>query len=1281
VVFRRVKKLKRVLRAIGEEVPKPKGPVPSGRAPKLLKPAEVEEGRPPEVKEPQKLEEVEVPRPAERPVETAEEAAPEAEAPRPVEAPKPEVPEPVEGPTAEEVSEAERPEREREGPEETLAEVSISEALATDSALEELRRKFEARPEFRPPRERKPAERPTVRRAISKPAKKPKAARVKKPMPRRVRKPSVKKLRTKKGARVVKGREGKGRPAKTLAAREGTVAAPKPIQGRLKMAARPAEPKPRLAKPVKPSGLAEGTAAPAPAAKAAEVRELPLQAIASDFALEELRRKFEAKREAEALKEFEEFTTFELPKGYRELERYWIVKPYSWAAILFNEEKNERLYYLVEPTLTPLEKTVLETLHEHLLDRLTYEETTKDRDAVIRDKAMELLEEYGISLDEKSVNKIIYYLRRNYVGYGKIDGLLKDPRIEDISCDGVDVPIFLYHRDHQNIRTNIVFEDAQELDLFVVRLVERAGRQISLGRPTVDAALPEGYRLQATIGTEITTRGSSFSIRKYTEEPFTPVDLILHGTFSPEMLAYLWLATENKRNIMVVGGTASGKCVAGDTKVLLANSRLEEVRSLAEEAFKKGQAVETEDGWLVSDVDLKVFSMGPDLKIAPAKVSKVWKRRSPDALYRVKTRTGREIVTTPEHPFFVIDGGWVLEKRADELRRGAFIAIPRRIAYEGDAIDLGGIRPRLGALVSEGEDYFIVKSPRGRPVRIPKQTTPELLEVVGYVLADGHIKKDGSQVQFHNSNEVLLERFRDLIERVFGLSVKVRHSRRRVAYAEVGSKILSKFLYEAFGIPYGKKADKIDISPILGTSSNECRAFLRAIFDCESHVHVKKGTIEFTSASEAFVRQVELLLSRFGIITGVRKRTVKGKPYWRLLVGGGEENLKNFEKEVGYLHSRKREDLKRAIKSIHSTNFDIVPISNLISTLKEQLNLSDKEIAEIAGMKGRTIGSYGLWRRGITRPALLRLASSLERKYGRERDPHLKVVIEKLAQLATSDVLWDEVVGLERVRPKEPWVYDLTVDSTHNFVANGIIAHNTCTLNALSLFIPPDAKIISIEDTRELTLYQDNWLASVTRDVHGERAIDMYDLLRQALRQRPEVIIVGEVRGKEALTLFQAMSTGHSCYSTMHAGSIQEMVHRLEGEPINVPHHMLTALDIVCLQLLTYHRDRRVRRNQSIVEVLGVDPVSGALRTNRIYERNPITDEFERVGNSQVLLEIAHERGWSAVELERELENRKKVLEYLARNNMRRISEVSAIIRQYYFEPAKVMELVERGGR
>ncbi|MCJ7720138.1 MAG: type II/IV secretion system ATPase subunit, partial [Candidatus Hadarchaeum sp.] len=293
--------------------------------------------------------------------------------------------------------------------------------------------------------------------------------------------------------------------------------------------------------------------------KVVEEGKPALELLDVDTELVELAQKM-AGGEIETLAEFGEHAVFECPEGYQEQKRYWITKPYTWVVILFNPEKNERIYYLVQPSLTPSEKTVLELLHKHLLDRLQYDDKMlKERDVTLTDKAVELLDEYGILVDEGTLKKLIYYLKRNYIGYGKIDALLKDHRIEDISCDGVGVPLFLYHQDYQNIRTNVVYGEAIELNLFVGRLAEKCGKQISLGKPTVEATLPQGYRLQATIGTEVTTKGSTFTIRKYREEPFTPVDLITYKTFSPEMLAYIWMAAENKRNILIVGGTASGK--------------------------------------------------------------------------------------------------------------------------------------------------------------------------------------------------------------------------------------------------------------------------------------------------------------------------------------------------------------------------------------------------------------------------------------------------------------------------------------------------------------------------------------------------------------------------------------------------------------------------------------------------------------------------------------------------------------------------------------------------
>ncbi|MEC9333237.1 MAG: type II/IV secretion system ATPase subunit, partial [Candidatus Thermoplasmatota archaeon] len=143
----------------------------------------------------------------------------------------------------------------------------------------------------------------------------------------------------------------------------------------------------------------------------------------------------------------------------------------------------------------------------------------------------------------------------------------------------------------------------------------------------------------------------------------------------------------------------------------------------------------------------------------------------------------------------------------------------------------------------------------------------------------------------------------------------------------------------------------------------------------------------------------------------------------------------------------------------------------------------------------------------------------------------------------------------------------------------GTASGKTTSLNACSLFLPWQHKIVSIEETRELNLPHPNWIPGCTRQGFGGEAggtgmkapgeVDMYDLLRAALRERPEYIIVGEIRGAEAYVLFQAMATGHTTYSTFHADSIQSLVHRLENKPIEIPRVLIPALDGISIQIQT----------------------------------------------------------------------------------------------------------------
>lgn len=245
--------------------------------------------------------------------------------------------------------------------------------------------------------------------------------------------------------------------------------------------------------------------------------------------------------------------------------------------------------------------------------------------------------------------------------------------------------------------------------------------------------------------------------------------------------------------------------------------------------------------------------------------------------------------------------------------------------------------------------------------------------------------------------------------------------------------------------------------------------------------------------------------------------------------------------------------------------------------------------------------------------------------------------------------------------------------------AGGTASGKTTTLNAISLFIPPLAKIVTLEDTRELKLPHPNWIPSITRDSFsqdGRGGIDMYELLRAALRQRPEYILVGEVRGKEALTLFQAMSTGHVTYATMHADSVASAVHRLENPPIDVPRNMLSALSLMSIQVQARVGGQRIRRNKQLIEILDIDPRTNELITNEVFRWHPATDEIRYSGKSYILEQIMEDRGWSEERMREELKRRQEVLEWMRIKKIRHFRDVSKILISYFRDPESVIQRV-----
>jgi flagellar protein FlaI len=241
---------------------------------------------------------------------------------------------------------------------------------------------------------------------------------------------------------------------------------------------------------------------------------------------------------------------------------YPIVEPFSYAHIYFDRSTYDIVYEIIEPKLTENEekiyKNIIFYIEKLLYIKLSEINNLNDVINYLQRLYDFVLKDLGIELGQSSYEKIFYYIFRDLYGYNKVDSLLRDPLIEDIECSGPGYPIFIVHRYFGNLRTNIILNDKEIRDL-IEKFALRAGKHISYAEPILDATLPDGSRVNATYSQEITTHGPTFTIRKFREIPWTPIELIRLGSATPEIFAYLWLAVEFRKNIIIIGGTASGK--------------------------------------------------------------------------------------------------------------------------------------------------------------------------------------------------------------------------------------------------------------------------------------------------------------------------------------------------------------------------------------------------------------------------------------------------------------------------------------------------------------------------------------------------------------------------------------------------------------------------------------------------------------------------------------------------------------------------------------------------
>jgi len=254
-----------------------------------------------------------------------------------------------------------------------------------------------------------------------------------------------------------------------------------------------------------------------------------------------------------------------LPPDYKVLERYAIREGLAEVAIATPPGTTvEPTYFVEEVQLTEAEAAALERLKDLLSRELEPPKVGEEEEVkrAVLETADKLLRKYGRGIgrvDEESKVKLFYYLERDMLGFGPLNVIMEDYRIEDVSCDGVNVPVYVWHRDYESIPTNIIFTDRDFLDDFIIQLAHKSGKHISSAFPILDAMIYGKHRLAATFREEVSPRGSTFTIRKFREKPFSIVELLQNNLMSAELAAYFWLLLENKANVMIAGATGSGK--------------------------------------------------------------------------------------------------------------------------------------------------------------------------------------------------------------------------------------------------------------------------------------------------------------------------------------------------------------------------------------------------------------------------------------------------------------------------------------------------------------------------------------------------------------------------------------------------------------------------------------------------------------------------------------------------------------------------------------------------
>jgi signal recognition particle subunit SRP54 len=615
-----------------------------------------------------------------------------------------------------------------------------------------------------------------------------------------------------------------------------------------------------------------------------------------------------------------------------------------------------------------------------------------------------------------------------------------------------------------------------------------------------------------------------------------------------------------KQVIMMVGLYGQGKCVHGDSSIILESGEIIEAKKLYDKYKSFKPQTQLEDGTIIDTSKEKLYvpSFNPKtLKTENKQVTHLWKLQGKDLL-KIYLDAGNDfsVSVTPEHPFFIMRKGKYLKVRADELTNDDFVAVPKNYETNGKKYDFyddlnkldldiffeqdnaksyvlsnsdtiknivenldfkrnyckftmnlkkGRIPISLIKKENISNDFLKIKLFDSRKIlKFPRFLTADLAEFIGYFVADGHLTEQ--TVEFFNSDREIIRRIEQLAYSLFGIKPNtIKDKRSNVYRICLSSKTLSKIFEEVFCFQTGKKGTKLKIPRCLLTSENDVISkFLRAYFDCDGHITKNYRCIETTSESKYLIKELNLILRRFGIFSCFSKKIVNYKDYWRLSIESRYTEI--FNARIGSLIEKRKTRLSKFSKIgilQGCGKHDMIPVGDLLKNLRESCGHSIGRIQDAA------VNSYGIYENlgRISRESLSKLYnfySTEQQGYmidilnlindgknpyeqyncGRtnavlyyftkndfihfdnnklflsensEKYRYNSLAYDKenalifIKNLVDSDICWIKVKDIKKVKSPE-YVYDLTVEDNHSFIADGIIVHNTTTCGKLATY-------------------------------------------------------------------------------------------------------------------------------------------------------------------------------------------------------------------------------------